>query len=78
MLHLNSHQTETLDKLLDVAPAQVTNLIAFSSAIRVRKEGDKLIVETNSKTWSVPDAEEHPTVRIFSTRTDAQVPASCR
>jgi hypothetical protein len=78
VLHLSTHQTEPLDKLLAVASAQVTNLIAFSPTIRVRKVGDKLVVETNSDTWSVADAEEHPTVRIFSTRTDAQVPALCR
>ncbi|MDE3186078.1 MAG: PD40 domain-containing protein [Acidobacteriota bacterium] len=78
VLHLSTHQTESLDKLLDVVPAQVTNLIAFSPTIRVRKLGDKLVVETNSGTWSIADAEQHPVVRVFSTWTDAQMPTTCR
>jgi len=78
VLQLSTHQTESLDKVLGLAPAQVTNLIAFSPAIRVRKVGGNLVVETNSGSWSVADADEHPNVRVFSTWTDAQVPAICR
>jgi hypothetical protein len=78
VLLLGTHKTEPLNMLLDVAPAQVTNLVAFSPTIRVRKAGDKLVVETDSGTWSVTDAELYPHVRILSTWTDAQVPATCR
>lgn len=78
VLQLSTHQSEPLDKLLGVASVQVTNLIAFSPAIRVRKAGGKLVVETDGDTWSITDAAEHPIVHVFSTWTDAQVPATCR
>lgn len=78
VLLLGTHKTELLNKLLDVAPAQVTNLVAFSPTIRVRKVGDKLVIETNDGTWSAVDPDPHPNVRVLSTWTDAQVPATCR
>ena len=78
VLQLSTHQTEPLDKVLGLAAAQVTNLIAFSPTIRVRKVGVNLVVETDSGTWNITDADEHPNVRVFSTWTDAQVPAICR
>lgn len=78
LLRLSTHRIESLDKVLGLAPAQVTNLIAFSPSIRVRKTGSKLVVETDSGTWSIADTERNPNVRIFSVWADAQVPAACR
>jgi len=78
LLQLSTHQTESLAKILGLPPAQVTNLIAFSPAIRVRKAGGILVVENSSGTWNIPDADEHPNVSVFSTWTNAQVPAVCR
>ncbi len=76
--HYSDQFSNLKGNLLDVAPAQVTNLVAFSPTIRVRKVGDKLVVEAENGTWSVADPDEHPSVRILSTWTDAQVPAPCR
>ncbi|HVB58032.1 MAG TPA: hypothetical protein VNE63_16605 [Candidatus Acidoferrales bacterium] len=78
VLLLDMHKTEPLAKLLGVAPAQVTGLIALSPTIRVRKIGDKLIIETHNGTWSVVDPDHYPNVRILSTWTEAQVPSVCR
>ncbi len=78
VLLLDTHKTEPLNKLLGVAPAAVTHLVAFSPTIRVRQVGSKLVIETQKGTWSVEDPDQHPNVRIFSTWKDAQVPAACR
>jgi hypothetical protein len=78
VLLLDTHKTKPLAKLVGLAPAQVTGLVAFSPTIRVRKVGDKLIIETHNGTWSVVDPDHYPNVRIFSTWTDAQVPTACQ
>lgn len=78
VLLLGTQKTELLNNLLNVTAAQVTNLVAFSPTIWVRKVGNKLVIETENGTWSVADPDEHPNVRVFSTWTDARVPAPCR
>lgn len=78
VLLLSTHKTEYLNKLLGVAPSEVTHLVAFSPTIQVQKIGDKLVIETRNGTWSAFDPDQHPNVRIFSTWKDAQVPAACR
>lgn len=78
VLNLRTHRTERLDKLLGVAPVRVTNLLAFSPTIMVRKVGNKLVVETQSGTWNIEDADPYPNVRVFSAWTQAQVPTTCR
>lgn len=78
VLLLRTHKKERLDKLLGVAPARVTGLVAFSPTIQVRKSGDTLLIETDKGTWSAVDPDDYPNVRVFSTWKDAQVPAACR
>jgi len=78
VLNLKTHQTESLDKVLAVAQQEVTNLIAISPTMRIRKAGDRLIVQIKGGSWSIQDAELHPNIRILSAGMDVHIPEFCR
>jgi hypothetical protein len=76
-LNLKTHKTGTLDSLLGLTPQQVTNLFAISGAIRVRRRGTDLLVESGTGQWSIPNADERSRIQIFP-RQPSEIPESCR
>ncbi len=76
-LNLKTHKTGTLDSLLGLTPQQVTNLVAISGAIRVRRIGTDLRVESGTGQWSIPNADERSRIQIFP-RQPSETPESCR
>lgn len=78
VLNLLTHKTEPLDKLFDVNPDQVTNLVAFSPSISVRELADYLIVQTGNGSWSLPNAGKYSDVRVLPASADPQIPSACR
>lgn len=76
-LNLKTHDTGTLDTLLGLTPQQVTNLVAISGAVRVRRQGTELLVESGAGRWSIPHANDETRVRVLR-RPPSETPESCR
>jgi hypothetical protein len=76
-LNLKTHETGALDTLLGLTPQQVTNLVAISGAIRVRRRATDLLVESGAGVWPIPNADGQSRVQILPTPT-SETPESCR
>jgi len=76
-LNLKTHDTGALDVLLGLTPDQVTNLVAISGSIRVRRRGADMLVESGTNMWSIPNADGHRRVQILP-RPASEAPQSCR
>jgi hypothetical protein len=76
-LNLKTHDTGTLDKLLGLTPQQVTNLVAISGSIRVRRQGADVVVESGAGVWSIRTFDGQSRVQILP-RPASETPESCR
>jgi WD40 repeat protein len=76
-LNLKTHDTGTLDTLLGLTPEQVTNLVAISGSIRVRRRGADMLVGSGADVWSIPSVDGQSRVRILP-RPASETPESCR
>lgn len=76
-LNLKTRDVGTLDKLLGLSPQQVTNLVAISGSIRVRRQGADVLVESGAGVWSIRNFDGQSRVRILP-RPASETPESCR
>jgi hypothetical protein len=77
ILNLKTRKTLPLDAVLGLGPQQVTDLVAISGRIRVRRQGNELLVESGSDHWLIPNGDGHTQIRIFP-REPSETPESCR
>jgi hypothetical protein len=76
-LNLKTHDTGALDTLLGLTPQQVTNLVAISGSIRVRRQGADVLVESGADLWPIPNVDGQSRVQILP-RPASETPESCR
>jgi len=76
-LNLKTHATGALNSLLGLAPEQVTNLVTISGAIRVRRRGRDLLVESSAGQWTIPNTGKGTRIQILP-RPSSEIPESCR
>ena len=77
ILNLKTRKTLPLDAVLGLQNQQVTDLVAISGMIRVRRQGNELSVESGSDHWLIPNDDRHTQIRILP-RASTEVPDSCR
>jgi hypothetical protein len=76
-LNLKTHETGLLNTLLGLNADQVTNLVAISGKIRVRRAKIGVLVEFGNSQWSIPNADDRTEVRILP-RPSSEFPETCR
>ena len=76
-LNVQTHETGSLDRLLGLTPQEVTNLVAISGSIRVRRQGAAVLVESRAAHWTIPDVDTRIRVQILP-RPSSETPQSCR
>lgn len=77
ILNLKTRKTLLLDAVLGLHNQQVTDLVAISGTIRVRRQGDELLVESGSDHWLIPNGDGRAQIRILP-KSPAEIPDSCR
>jgi hypothetical protein len=76
-LNLKTHKSGSLATLLQLKEEQVTGLVAISGAVRVRRQGSELLVESGDYRWKIPDSDSRTQVRIVPV-VPSEAPTSCR
>lgn len=76
-LNLKTQQSGSLETLLRLATEQVTDLVAVSGSVRVRRQGNELLVESGDYQWLIPNSDAHTQVRIMPVEA-SEAPTLCR
>lgn len=76
-LNLKTHEFGSLTTLLHLKEEQVTGLVAISGAVRVRRQGSELLVESGDYRWTIPGSDARTQVRIVPV-VPSEAPTSCR
>jgi hypothetical protein len=77
VLNLKTRKTFPLDAVLGLNAQQVTDLVAISGTIRVRRQGNELSVESGNDHWLIPNGDGHTQIRILP-REPSEIPESCQ
>ncbi|HWR53792.1 MAG TPA: hypothetical protein VN428_21965 [Bryobacteraceae bacterium] len=76
VLNLKSHKVQDLSLAINVPGDSLTNLVAVSRSIRVRRNRQELSVEGPQKNWTIP-YDGSTFVRILTTEGTGSNPAEC-
>lgn len=78
VLQLGKRTSSDMSGLIGVSKEAVTNLVAVSPQVRVRRDGDQLVVESGRSRWTIPYSGGNTFVKIIPERgVVGQVPVGC-
>jgi hypothetical protein len=78
-LNLATSETQLLSELLGTAGQGLTGLVAFSARMRVRRDGQRLVIESDRPRWDIKYKTKSTFIKILpAQKSFDEVPAGCR